>query len=614
MSGQLNSDQPTPSSKAETLFTWREYWRAMGGFWSGKTRRRAWLLTIAIGALILAAISIQYALNRWNRYFFDALESRDYAQATHAVLLFAGVVVAAVLTAVAQNWTRMSLQAHWRRWTTAMLAEKWLQDRHFYQINIAAPEVDNPEFRMTDDVKVATEPVVDLGIGLINAILTAIVFVGVLWTAGGAITLGGYAIPGYFVVVAALYGCVNSMLMLALGRPLIRSTEMKNAAEAKNRFELVRIRENAESIALIGGEADEKRAIDETLKDVVARWTEVIRHQSLSIFIIHGNVMLAPVLPLLIGAPKYLAGEMTLGNLMQVAAAFVQVQIAFNWIVDNYVRLAEWRASSGRVVHLWRTLDAFKRHEDRRERIEIGESPDDRIRLHGLSVNLHNGKVVINDADAEIAHGEKVLIKGASGTGKSTLIRAIAGLWPWGEGRIELPKGDRLNFLPQKPYIPIGSLRAALLYPDRMNAPGEDALREALFRCGLGSFVNRLDEEQRWDRVMSGGQQQRLAFARLLLQKPDIAILDEATSALDEDSQHSLMSLFRNELANVTLLSVGHRPGLEEFHDRVIELALKKQGAEIVDGPDDNDETRQLRFLTRVLRRAFRREHGPLSA
>ena len=612
MSGQLNSDQP--SSKVETLFTWREYWRAMGGFWSGKTRRRAWLLTIAIGALILAAISIQYALNRWNRYFFDALESRDYAQATHAVLLFAGVVVAAVLTAVAQNWTRMSLQAHWRRWTTAMLAEKWLKDRHFYQINIAAPEVDNPEFRMTDDVKVATEPVVDLGIGLINAILTAIVFVGVLWTAGGAITLGGYAIPGYFVVVAALYGCVNSMLMLALGRPLIRSTEMKNAAEAKNRFELVRIRENAESIALIGGEADEKRAIDETLKDVLARWTEVIRHQSLSIFIIHGNVMLTPVLPLLIGAPKYLAGEMTLGNLMQVAAAFVQVQIAFNWIVDNYVRLAEWRASSGRVVHLWRTLDAFKRHEDRRERIEIGESPDNRIRLHGLSVNLHNGKVVINDADAEIAHGEKVLIKGASGTGKSTLIRAIAGLWPWGEGRIELPKGDRLNFLPQKPYIPIGSLRAALLYPDRMNAPDEDALREALFRCGLGSFVNRLDEEQRWDRVMSGGQQQRLAFARLLLQKPDIAILDEATSALDEDSQHSLMSLFRNELANVTLLSVGHRPGLEEFHDRVVELALKKQGAEIVDGPDENDETRQLRFLTRVLRRAFRREHGPLSA
>lgn len=612
MSGQLNSDQP--SSKVETLFTWREYWRALGGFWSGKTRRRAWLLTIAIGALILAAISIQYALNRWNRYFFDALESRDYAQATHAVLLFAGVVVAAVLTAVAQNWTRMSLQAHWRRWTTAMLAEKWLKDRHFYQINIAAPEVDNPEFRMTDDVKVATEPVVDLGIGLINAILTAIVFVGVLWTAGGAITLGGYAIPGYFVVVAALYGCVNSMLMLALGRPLIRSTEMKNAAEAKNRFELVRIRENAESIALIGGEADEKRAIDETLKDVLARWTEVIRHQSLSIFIIHGNVMLAPVLPLLIGAPKYLAGEMTLGNLMQVAAAFVQVQIAFNWIVDNYVRLAEWRASSGRVVHLWRTLDAFKRHEDRRERIEIGESPDNRIRLHGLSVNLHNGKVVINDADAEIAHGEKVLIKGASGTGKSTLIRAIAGLWPWGEGRIELPKGDRLNFLPQKPYIPIGSLRAALLYPDRMNAPDEDALREALFRCGLGSFVNRLDEEQRWDRVMSGGQQQRLAFARLLLQKPDIAILDEATSALDEDSQHSLMSLFRNELANVTLLSVGHRPGLEEFHDRVVELALKKQGAEIVDGPDENDETRQLRFLTRVLRRAFRREHGPLSA
>jgi putative ATP-binding cassette transporter len=395
--------------------------------------------------------------------------------------------------------------------------------------------------------------------------------------------------------------------MLSLGKPLISTTASKNAAEAQNRFELVRIRENAESIALIGGEDDERRTIETTLGSVLARWAGVIRQQSLVVFIVHGNVMLAPVLPLLIGAPKYLAGEMTLGNLMQLAAAFVQTQVAFNWLVDNFVRLAEWRASAGRVVELWLTLAAFRRRQDSEERIARVETEGDAVEMTGLSVSLHNGKVVIRDADASIRPGEKVLIKGASGTGKSTLIRAIAGLWPWGSGRIALPARATLLFQPQKPYIPLGSLRNALLYPAAGVARDNAEIAAAMTRCGLRSFIGRLDEEQRWDRILSGGQQQRLGFARLLLQRPDIVILDEATSALDEESQQSLMELFRRELSAVTLISVGHRPGLEEFHDRVVELALKSDGAMMVEADPVTEEKRQLRFLARVLRRAARR-------
>lgn len=603
--GETRTDDISAGAGVASDSLWRDYWRMMGGFWRGPTARRAWALTAAAAALILVGIAVQYGLNRWNRYFFDALEARDAARASNGVLLFVGVCAAAILTAVLQNWTRMSLQAHWRRWTTATLVGEWLKDRHFYQLNIAAPEVDSPEFRMTDDVRIAIDPLVDLAIGLINAILTAVVFIAVLWSVGGAITAFGVTVPGYFVVAAAIYGLTNSMVMLRLGRPLIASTETKNAVEARNRFELVRIRENAESIAMIGGEDDEKRAIDSTLGEVVARWSLVIRQQSLVVFIVHGNVMLAPVLPLLIGAPKYLSGELTLGNLMQVAAAFVQTQVAFNWLVDNYVRIAEWRASAGRAVQLWRTLGAFRRRQESEERIAVIASPDKLVRLTDLSVNLHNGKVVIKDAGAEIGPGEKVLIKGASGTGKSTLIRAIAGLWPWGAGRIELPEGASLMFQPQKPYIPIGPLRDAVLYP--ATRPVDDVeLVAALTRCGLRPFLSRLDDEERWDRILSGGQQQRLAFARLLLQKPDIVILDEATSALDEESQHDLMSLFRQELADATLISVGHRPGLEEFHDRVVELSLETDGAMMQEADAEAVEKRQLRFLTRVLRRAYR--------
>jgi len=582
----------------------RKFWTMSSGFWRGKTARAAWVLTLAIVALILANIAIQYGINRWNRYFFDALDKKETAKISFAMLLFAGLAVSAIVAMVAQVYCRLTLQARWRRWLTASLAADWLQDRRFYQMSIAVPDLDSPEFRMTDDVRIATEPIVDFAIGLSNAILMAAVFVGVLWSAGGSLTVWGVTVPGYFVVCAGLYALFTSGIMVFLGRPLIRFTERKNAAEAQVRFELVRVRENAESIALIGGEDDEVRHVNTSLDDALERWKKVVSQQSLMTFIIHGNTILAPVVPLLLGAPKYLSGEMSLGQLMQIAAAFVQVQLAFNWLVENYIRLAEWSASAGRVVTLWSTLRDLSKTQLNETRIEIGESPDDALHLQELSVAQHSGRIVINGAEATFRAGEKVLIKGDSGSGKSTLIRAIAGLWPWGRGEVLIPKGARLRFIPQKPYIPNGTLRSALMYPDTHEAKPDQDLLDALHRCGLRHLAGRLDEEQRWDKTLSGGEQQRVAFARLILQKPEIVIMDEATSALDEASQDSMMSLFKHELAGAMLLSVGHRPGLEEYHDRVVELIRQARGAEIQD--EAGSSPRKSRFLSGLLRKALR--------
>lgn len=591
--------------EGEKDFTYSEFWRMAGGFWTGKRKSVAIWLTLAIVLLVFSNIAIQYGINRWNKYFFDALEAKNTAEAGRGVLLFLALAATAILAMVTQVYFRLSLMANWRRWLTSELVGEWLKNRRFYQLNIAAPQLDGVEFRMTDDVRVATEPIVDFAIGLSNAVLLALVFVGVLWSAGGAISILGITIPGYFVFAAALYGLVTSSLMIVLGRPLISSAERKNAAEAQNRSELVRIRENAESIALIGGEGDEEKAVNGTLSEVLRRWRRVIRYQATATFIIHGNTTLAPVLPLLLGAPKYLAGEMSLGQLMQIAAAFVQVQFAFNWVVENYIRLAEWKASARRVVELWRTMRGFQQAEAGEERIELKDSEDDWLRLSNLSVAHHGGRIVISEAWAAFKPGSKVLIKGESGTGKSTLIRAIAGLWPWGAGEVRVPKSARMMFVPQKPYIPLGSLRAALLYPGIEKAPNDEMLKSCLARCGLRHLTARLDDEDKWDKILSGGEQQRLAFARLLVHRPEIVIMDEATSALDEASQDSMMELFRDELSTSMLLNVGHRPSLEAWHDRVIILERKPRGAKIVEDSEASPpgfSSKLGRFLRRSLR------------
>ncbi|MBV9065976.1 MAG: ABC transporter ATP-binding protein/permease, partial [Methylobacteriaceae bacterium] len=440
-------------------------------------------------------------------------------------------------------------------------------------------EGSNPEFRMTEDTRLATEPIVDFAIGLATAVLTAVAFVGILWSVGGAIQIpvggGAISIPGYMVFAAVGYSALASVSTLLISRTLVERVAEKNEAEAQLRYELVRVRESAETIALLAGDADEEARLGTSVDSLLSQWIKVAIQQARLTWIINGNSVFAPIVPLLLGAPKYLSGSLTLGALMQLASAFVQVQVALNWLVENSIRIAEWNASARRVGALAGVLKTF----DERivggggTTIVLGDSPDGNLHIQNLSVMQTNASLVIAEPDLIISPGEKVLIKGESGTGKSTLIRAMAGLWPWGSGSVLRPADATIEFMPQQPYMPLGTLRNILEYPKPDVPHSDERIREALQKCGLQHLWARLDEEDQWQKILSGGEQQRVAFARTLLKKPDIVIMDEATSALDPLSQARVMSFFENELKDATLLSVAHRPELEAYHTREIQLS-----------------------------------------
>lgn len=573
----------------------RRFLRLARGFWTGSTRPQAWLLTALLAGCLCLNLTAALAINTWHKVFFDALEQKN----TQTILVGVGLILAlAVFSAaasVAQLQTRTRLQLRWREWLTGTLITRWLLNRHFYQLTIVQTDADNPEARIAEDGRVAIDLLVDFSLGVINAVLAAVSFISILWFVGGSLNVAGMIIPGYMVFACVAYSALTTFGMFMLGRNLVQRVEQRTAGEAQLRYELTRVKDNAEIIALMAGDADEHGRLDATYSELVQRSLRALMWQARMMWLSGGNYVLAPVVPLLLGAPKYLAGEMSLGSLMQAAAAFAQVQVALNWLADNAVRLADWFAASHRVTQLSDAIDHLEESLGAagQESITLGVSPDNRIHLRNLNIALHDGRVMIDGAEAHVSPGEKVLVKGDSGTGKSTLIRAMAGLWPWGSGEILRPEGASIVFMPQRPYFPLGSLRAALIYPRHDLAVDDVSINEALMRCGLEHLIPRLDETEPWGTVLSGGEQQRLAFARVLINPPDILIMDEPTSSLDELSQFKLMEYMRDLLVKTTVVHAGHRPGLDQFHDREIQLRRELRG-----GPAT---THERRFTAREL-------------
>jgi len=585
------------------------FWLSARGFWRPRGDRLAWLLTATILLTVLLYLAASYGMNVWNRAIFDALERRDGGTVLYLSLIYVPLLVASVAVMLLQVYARMTTQRRWRAWLNNHLLDRWLKNGRYYQLNLVAGDHQNPEYRIADDVRVATESPVEFATGLLTAVLSAVTFIFVLWTIGGALTFtiagATITIPGFLVVAAVIYAVLASGSMVFIGRRFVTVSETKNQAEAEYRYVLTRLRENGESIAVLGGEEEERNAVDGTLTNVLRRWRQICFQTVRTTIVSQTSGYIAPVLPIILCAPKFLNGTMTLGQVMQAASAFTIVQAAFNWLVDNYPRLADWTASARRVASLMVSLDALERAEKGEgvSRIERTEGTAAALRLSDLSVTLDTGKAVVKDAEVDIMPGERVLVAGESGTGKSTLVRAISGLWPWGEGIVQVASGAKMFLMPQRAYVPVGTLRRAATYPEPADSKGIEEVAEALKRVGLKHLIDRLEEEAPWDQTLSGGEKQRLAFARIVLHRPDIVVLDEATSALDPDSQDKLMELLTTELDATTIVSVGHRPELEAFHSRKIVLERRRGGARFVTDINLIPRPGRRRLLGRWLRK-----------
>lgn len=596
------------------------FWRTASGFWSGKTRRASWGLTLALFAVIVCVVGAAYAMNAWNRAMFDGLQNRDSGAVARLSLIYVGILFVSVCLSMLQVHLRMALQRRWRAWFADNLFNSWLASGRYYQLNLVPGNHANPEQRMSEDARIATESPVDFVSGITHALLSAATFIVVLWNIGGAleISVGGrqIEIPGFLVLAAILYAVLASGAMLLIGRRFVAASERKNQTEAEYRYVLTRLRENGESIALIRGEEEERAAVDRSLGRVLSAWADIARQTIRTTAVSQTSGFIAPILPIILCAPKFLDGSMSLGEVMQAASAFTIVQGAFNWLVDNYPKMADWGASARRTASLLVAIDALAKAENTEEgRISVMYDGADRavLRLSELSVRLNDGTAVLDDTDVVVEPGERVLIAGESGSGKSTLLRAISGLWPWGSGVVTFRKGTRMFLLPQRPYVPIGTLRRAATYPEAPEAYDAAAVAAALTEVGLGHLADRLDDDEPWDHILSGGEKQRLAFARILLHKPDVVVLDEATSALDPKSQDQLMELVVADPER-TLISVGHRLELEHFHTRKIVLERRSTGSRLVDdvdlsGPDVGRSL--LRWLGRAARIKGRGDASP---
>lgn len=559
----------------------RDAWRLARGWAKAEPWTAGSLAAAALG-LIGIQLAIDWGFALWQRGSFDALEARDAAAFTTQLLAFFGLIVALMAVSVGRLWTRQEIGLRWRRWLVMRLQGAMLADGLHHRVDAAG--ADNPDQRIGENTRWATAIAVDLVLGLIYAVVLLVSFAGMLFALSAHFTLptpwGALHLPGGMLWAALLYAVACGGVTMFVGRRLTGINMARNAAEGDHRYALVRVQENAEAIALLGGEKDERRGLADCYGRLERTMRRMFRAERELMWLGCCYMPVAGVVPLLLGAPQYFAGAVSLGLLMQTAQAFHEVTRALTWLTENWPRLADWRCHVARVVELEHALaspvppGALRREESAAA-----------LELRGIALATPCGRALLRASSVTVEPGERVLIRGGSGSGKSSLFRAIAGLWSWGEGEIRVPCREASMFMPQRPYLPLGTLASALCYPAAPDAFARESLEEALRRCRLPHLVARLGEPARWDRVLSLGEQQRVAFARLLLHRPRWVFMDEATSALDEANQAAMFALLREALPGAAVVSIGHRPGLDRHHDRELVVTAGPGGARLVGGP-----------------------------
>jgi putative ATP-binding cassette transporter len=562
------------------LSTLATIWRLAIPYFRSEDAWPGRLLLGAVLAIELAVVGCTVLLNQWNARFYNALQDRNWDSFTRELMFFCVLAGSLIVLRVYQLYLNQWLQIRWRRWMTSRYVGAWLDGPNHYRMQMLGDAADNPDQRIAEDIRQFIELGLFVGVGLLGAVVSLGSFVVILWglSAAAPLTIYGVAwnIPGYLVWAALAYAAAGTLLTHLIGRPLIALNFNQQRYEADFRFNLVRVRENSEQIALLRGENAERGRLMDRFRAVVENWLRIMTRQKKLTFLTAGYNQASVVFPVIVVSPAYFAGHIQLGALTQTAGAFNSVQTALSFFVDTYVRIAEWRAVIERLSGFETAISNARTLSAHTPTIAVESGPASNVRLDGVEVTLPTGKTIVAADGVSIAPREQVLLTGPSGSGKSTLFRAISGIWPFGKGKVSVPANAKPMTLPQRPYLPIGTLSAAITYPSEPGAFDAARIGELLIAVGLPALAERLDEHAHWNRMLSPGEQQRLGIARALLHAPDFLFLDEATASLDEPSEAALYKLLHERLPNATIVSIGHRSTLTAFHKRG--LRLEREG------------------------------------
>jgi putative ATP-binding cassette transporter len=540
------------------------------------------ILLIAVIALQLFQVWLNVKFNAWYNTFYNALQNKDWNTFIYQFGVFTVLAAAFIITAVYQLYLQQWLQIRWRRWLTGQYLGRWLGQGTHYRMRLKGDHADNPDQRIADDIRMFINTTLDIGISLLGSIVTLASFVVILWnlSAKSPLMIGSasYNIPGYLVWAALIYAVIGTWVTHLVGRPLVRLNFDQQRYEADFRFSLVRLRENAEQVTLLSGEGAEEERLRDRFARVVSNWYGIMQRTKRLTFLTAGYSQVAIIFPFLVVSPVYFFGALTLGGLMQISSAFGQVQSALSFFVTAYSSIADWKAVLDRLAGFEASIDWAEGLDKAAPRVEFIADGGSGLHVEELTVGLPGGEEIVRLKGFKVEPGDRVLVTGPSGSGKTSLLRALGGVWPFGAGSIRIPKGDSVLVLPQRPYVPLGTLRGALAYPGPQSSFSRREIEDVLEAVGLGEFRDELDETAYWADKLSGGEQQRLSIARALLQRPHWLFLDEATSALDEPAEAKLYQLLLDRLPRTAIISIGHRSSLVQFHDRFFELRPEAPG------------------------------------
>lgn len=551
----------------------RDVWYLTKSYWQSEEKKKAFFLLGCIIALTLGVVYMLVLLNQWNNSFYSALQNYDAKKIFDELIHFSWLAAIYILLAVYSYYLQQTLILNWRRWLTTRFIDIWLQNKTYYNLQMFGKDTDNPDQRISEDVRQFVEMTLSFGIGILKAFCTFASFVVILYNLSGSLsfTFMGktWTINGYMLWASLLYSVIGTYITHIVGRKLVKINFIQQKYEADFRFSMIRLRESAESVAFYRGEAQEGSVFKQRFKMLLDNFWKLVNKQKQLVFLNSGYSQIAIIFPFVVAMNRYLTKEVTLGGLMQVASAFGRVQDSLSYFVDMYSSIAQWQAVVMRLTCFGHHMhDVYQQAE--RFHVERFAAADV-VEVNNMQINLPDGKPLLENISFTLHPGHNVLIKGVSGSGKSTLLRAISGIWPFVDGKIFLPERDKLMFIPQRSYLPLGTLRAALNYPG--NKPIDDTeLIYLMDLCQIGYLKDKLDLEADWSHVLSVGEQQRLAFVRAHIQQPQWLFLDEATSALDEDTEANMYSLLQERLQQTTVVSVGHRSTLNKYHELVLRL------------------------------------------